>query len=243
MLSGEANRHGLSEIVGRSVFYEGGARLTGYAALLEKTQRETARKAARSRAIANEEEAPVNDTWQEPAKSYSAAIHDVEAQSRIENGLKCIANGRVDRLRFPISYIVYLDTASADGWTAQFEGLPTFTEDAALSEQSKLRVAYGSAFLPLEEARMQGIVDRADAEARKVELAVQRAEREAYRNSPAGRAEALRERQAMAEKQKSCEARGGTWGVPFDDRTVIRVNAMEVNGWLAAMQGCYFLGL
>lgn len=241
-LSKQANRHGLIDSVARSVFDEGNAPLTGYAAVLEETRRKTARQWARNRAIYNGEEAPVNDTWQEPAKTYPAELNDVEAESRIENGLKCIANGRVDRLHFPISYIVFLDTTNSDGWTAQFVGLPLFTEEAALTEQSTLRVKYGGVFLTLSEAQAEATSDRADAKARKVELAMRRAEREAYRNSTAGRAEALRWRLTMAEKQNACERSGGTWGVPFDKSTIVRIDAMEVSGWIATLQGCYFLG-
>ncbi|RXZ64237.1 hypothetical protein [Pelagerythrobacter rhizovicinus] len=241
-LSAEANRYGLLDNIGQTVFNEGNAPLTGYAAQLEQIRRETARLSARNRAIYSGQEAPVNDTWQEPAKRFPAQLHNVEAASRIENGLKCIASGRVERLRFPISYIVYLDPSSADGWTAQFVGLPTFTEEAALGEQSTLRVSYGDTFFTLSEARLQAIADRASARVREAELEQRRAEREAYRNSAAGRAEALRQRQAMADKQKACEANGGTWGVRFDDSAIMGVDAQDVDGFLWMMQGCYFLG-
>ncbi len=242
-LSDEVNRHGLIDNINRTVMsIDPEKPLTGMAALMENTRRETERKYARSQAITRGEEAVVGKQPQATARSYYAELFDITATSRIDNGLTCEANVRADSLRFPITYDVWADPNDADGWSARLRDVPSFTEEGALTASSTLRVAYNGAALSLAEARDEGRLDRARSAQKREDDEQRRLAREAYANSPAGRAEAARSRQEMIAKQKSCEANGGTWGVPSDSSTMMRVNAADVTGYLASLQACYFLG-
>jgi len=241
-LTAEANRHGLIDNVNQSVFDQSkdAPAPTGYAALLDKVRQDTARRHATAQAIANGTEAPVGDNWKPPEETYDVAVAEISAASRLDNGLKCVATVMVEKLQVPIAYDLFLDPSEADGWTARGD-FPTFTEAAALDEATPFRVDYYGWYLPLGEARERARLDRAKATAERVSAERQAAARDAYRNSPAGQAEILRQQRAMAEKQKACEASGGTWGVPYDRTTIVRIDAMQARGYLAAVQGCFFL--
>ena len=242
-LASEVNRYGLIDNVNQTVFgIDTEAPKTGYAALMEAARRENERSYARSQAIARGETAPVGEQPQPRSESYNPDLQKVTPLSRIEDGLICGADVRVDSLRFPITYTIVADASVADGWLARFQTVPTFSEADALSGSSTLRIAYGSATLPLADARAQGRLDRASSAQKREDDRQKQLAREAYANSPAGRAEAARFRQEMIAKQKSCEANGGTWGVPSDSSTIMRVNAADVTGYLASLQACYFLG-
>ena len=242
-LSDEVNRYGLIDNINRTVMgIDPEKPLTGMAALMESTRRETERKYARSQAIARGEEAVVGKQPQASARSYNAQLFDITATSRIDNGLTCEANVRADSLRFPITYDVWAAPSDADGWSARLRDVPSFTEEGALTASSTLRVAYNGAAPSLAEARDQGRLDRTRSAQKREDDEERRLAGEAYANSPAGRADAARFRQEMIAKQKSCEANGGTWGVPSDSSTIMRVNAANVTGYLASLQACYFLG-
>ena len=137
---------------------------------------------------------------------------------------------------------MWADPNDADGWSARLRDVPSFTEEGALTASSTLQVAYNGSSFSLAEARDQGRLDRARSARKREDDEQRRLAREAYAKSPAGRADAAQFRQQMIAKQKSCEANGGTWGVPSDSSTIMKVNAADVTGYLASLQACYFLG-
>jgi hypothetical protein len=139
-----------------------------------------------------------------------------------------------------VTYNIALDPSQSDGWTGALN-TPTFTVAAALSDASEIRIHYGNNDLTLAQARLQGERDRARDRAAEDTRRRQDQAQSAYRNSPAGRLAALRQRQALAAKQRACEANGGTWGIKAGD-TVYEVDALASQDWQMLGEACYFLG-
>lgn len=184
-LTEQANEHGLMDNIARTVFQRElrPSPENGYEALRRKVAEETRQRYAQSQAAYQSQEtgqpAPVGDQPTADPPPYWAQLSDIKATSRIENGLLCSANVKIDFLRFAVTYDFTLDDTQSDGWSAHLQS-PQFTEESALAEASGLRVRYDGYDRSLADARQQSRADRdslAAAEARSTQQASQNAAR------------------------------------------------------------------
>lgn len=247
-----SNDYGLMDNIATTVF---GTNLTnapaksGYQALLEQTREETTRRSARTKAtfeaLRTGQAAPVGQGPVAAPPNYSAYLTDVQAISRIEGGLNCEANVRVDQLRFPMTYTLTLDPNQSDGWASQPQ-LPVLSEAEALAEQSLIRIFYDGSELTLAQARQQSQLNAAERNALAEKARQRRLSEEAYRNSPAGKASAAAKTMALSAEYKrrglACQNSGGTWGFRWDNRTIAEVTPGVVPSELIRFSlACYHL--
>jgi len=241
------NTSGLMDDISRTVFREEPGvtpKETGMEAMTRRIQEDTERRYADAKAIYRARETggetPIGSQPAAPKPNYRTALYDIKAVSRIPSGVNCSATAWVGALRFTVAYNVTADSSQADGWVST-PRTPTFTVETALASNPEILVHYGDSDLTLAQARLQSARDQARDQAADDARRREAAAQTAYRNSTAGRLAALRQRQALATKQRACEANGGTWGVKAGN-TIYEVNALASEDWQMVSEACYFLG-